>query len=94
MRNIIGKLLVELRYRQDAGTAIVQIQRQKYPARLEHYRGNLILVGISYDREVAPKRPNFKHHSLLPAAQSLTVGCCQGTCYRRGRRLVKAGQRP
>ena len=44
-------LLVELKYREGADTAIAQIQRQDYPSRLEHYRGNLILVGISYDKE-------------------------------------------
>ena len=55
-------ILVELKYRQDANTAIEQIQRQKYPARLEHYKGNLILVGISYDRSADPAAPNFKHH--------------------------------
>ena len=53
---------VELKYRQDADTAIEQIQRQKYPSRLEHYKGNLILVGISYDRSADPASPNFKHH--------------------------------
>ena len=56
-------LLVELKYRQDADTALDQIIRQKYPARLEHYKGNLILVGISYDRSADPYAPNFKHHS-------------------------------
>ncbi len=56
-------LLVELKYRQDADTAIEQIKRQKYPSRLEHYKGNLILVGISYDHSANPSAPNFKHHS-------------------------------
>ena len=56
-------LLVELKYNQNADTALEQILRQKYPSRLEQYKGNLILVGISYDRSADPAAPNFKHHS-------------------------------
>ena len=62
-RPIHPALLVKLKYRQDADTALEQIQRQKYPARLEQYKGNLILVGISYDRSADSAAPNFKHHS-------------------------------
>ena len=62
-RPIHPAILVELKYRQDADTALEQILRQKYPSRLEHYKGNLILVGISYDRSAEPAAPNFKHHS-------------------------------
>ncbi|MBQ7372792.1 MAG: AAA family ATPase [Blautia sp.] len=56
-------LLIELKYDRDADTAMAQILRQKYPARLEHYRGNLLLVGINYKRELSNKDPLFKHHS-------------------------------
>ena len=56
-------ILVELKHSQDAETAIDQILRKDYPSRLEHYQGNLILIGISYDRSADPKAPNFKHHS-------------------------------
>ena len=62
-RPVHPALLVELKYRQDADTALDQIIRQKYPSRLEHYKGNLILVGISYDRSADPSAPNYKHHS-------------------------------
>ena len=62
-RPIHPAILVELKYRQDADTALEQILRQKYPSRLEHYKDNLILVGISYDRSADPVAPNFKHHS-------------------------------
>ena len=62
-RPIHPALLVELKYNQNADTALEQIQRQKYPSRLEQYKGNLILVGISYDRSAATAAPNFKHHS-------------------------------
>ena len=55
-------LVVELKYNQDADTAMSQIKRQKYPDRLEHYKGNILLVGINYDRDVSNKDPGFKHH--------------------------------
>ena len=58
-------ILVELKYEEDADTAMAQIHRQKYPDRLEHYRGNLILVGINYDRNIRNGQPEFKHHSCV-----------------------------
>ena len=56
-------MLIELKYEKDADTAIAQIHRQKYPNRLELYKGNLILVGINYDRSVKNDSVEFKHHS-------------------------------
>ena len=59
----IPAMLIELKYEKDANTAITQIHRQKYPDRLELYRGNLILVGIKYDRTISNDSVDFKHHS-------------------------------
>lgn len=59
----IPAMLVELKYEKDADTAIAQIHRQKYPDRLELYKGNLILVGVNYDRTVSHDSVEFKHHS-------------------------------
>ena len=56
-------MLIELKYEKAADTAIAQIRRQKYPDRLELYKGNLILVGINYDRTVSNESEEFKHHS-------------------------------
>ncbi len=58
----VPALVVELKYNKSAETAIAQIQRQKYPARLDHYRGKILLVGIDYDRDVSSTRACFKHH--------------------------------
>ena len=58
-------LLVELKVDKDAITAIDQIKRQRYPGRLEHYKGNLILVGINYDKEVRNDASEYKHHSCM-----------------------------
>lgn len=59
----IPAILVELKYDQGAETAVSQIHRRNYPDRLAQYRGNLILVGISYDRTVNGGKQGFKHHS-------------------------------
>lgn len=58
-------LLVELKYEKDADTAITQIYRQRYPDALEHYKGNMILVAINYDREQSNHKVGFKHHSCV-----------------------------
>ena len=65
MKPDIPAILVELKYEKDADTAITQIHRQNYPDRLEHYRGNLILVGINYDKTIKNEIPEFKHHSCV-----------------------------
>ena len=44
-------IVLELKYNKDADTAISQIKQRKYPAKVAQYAGNLLLVGISYDRE-------------------------------------------
>ena len=44
-------LVVELKYNKDADTAIDQIKRKNYPAKLRQYTGDILLVGINYDRQ-------------------------------------------
>ncbi|MDO5785212.1 MAG: PD-(D/E)XK nuclease domain-containing protein, partial [Eubacteriales bacterium] len=43
-------MIVELKWNQDADTAIEQIKRKQYVKALEEYQGNILLVGISYDK--------------------------------------------
>ena len=43
-------IIVELKYNQDADTAISQILRKQYPAKVAEYTGEMILVGINYDK--------------------------------------------
>ena len=45
-------LVIELKYNKDADTAISQIKRKEYPAKVVQYADNLLLVGISYDRGI------------------------------------------
>ena len=44
-------LLIELKCDKSAETAIDQIKHKNYPAKLEKYAGNILLVGINYDRQ-------------------------------------------
>ena len=45
-------LVVELKRNRDADAAIDQIKRKQYPAKLDQYEGNLLLVGVNYDKEM------------------------------------------
>ena len=58
-------LLIELKYNKSAYGAISQIKDKDYPARLEHYKGNILMVGINYDKDVRNDDPDFKHHSCV-----------------------------
>jgi len=44
-------MVIELKWDKSAETAIRQIKAKKYPHSLENYAGELLLVGISYDRK-------------------------------------------
>ena len=43
-------LLVELKYDRSAQSAISQIKEKQYPETMREYKGNLLLVGINYDK--------------------------------------------
>lgn len=42
-------ILIELKKDKTANSGIDQIKEKNYPSRLEHYKDNLLLVGINYD---------------------------------------------
>ena len=44
-------LVVELKFSHTADTAIDQILRKDYPAKVVEYTGDLLLVGVNYDKE-------------------------------------------
>ena len=44
-------IIVELKVNRDADSAITQIHRRQYPAKLAQYTGELLLVGLNYDRD-------------------------------------------
>ncbi|MBO4906681.1 MAG: AAA family ATPase [Bacteroidaceae bacterium] len=43
-------IILELKFNKDADSAIEQIHRRQYPAKVADYAGRLMLVGINYDR--------------------------------------------
>ena len=44
-------LVVELKWNKDADTALKQIRDKQYPESLLHYTGNVLLIGINYDKK-------------------------------------------
>ena len=44
-------MVVELKYDKSAEGAIAQMKEKKYVESLKEYHGNLLLVGINYDKE-------------------------------------------
>ncbi len=58
-------MIIELKYNKDAQTALSQIKRQGYSAGLEHYKGNILLVGINYDNDALNTSKDFKHHKCV-----------------------------
>lgn len=51
-------MIVELKYNKTAASAIQQIKDKMYASTLEDYKGNILLVGISYNRQT-------KKHSCI-----------------------------
>ncbi|MCD8122273.1 MAG: ATP-binding protein [Clostridiales bacterium] len=56
-------MIVELKYDKDADSAIRQIHENRYDGDLKKYFGNLLLVGINYDKDA--KGINAKRHSCV-----------------------------
>ena len=44
-------VVIELKYNHTADTALSQIKQKHYPDKVAEYTGDILLVGISYDRE-------------------------------------------
>lgn len=44
-------LVAELKWNQNAKTALQQIKDKKYPESIEQYSGDILLIGISYDKK-------------------------------------------
>lgn len=49
-------LVIELKVDAATETAIDQIRRKNYPAKVSEYTGNILLVGITYDRQTKTHR--------------------------------------
>lgn len=44
-------IVIELKYDKAVDTAIEQIKRRQYPAKVAQYTDNLLLVGVTYERD-------------------------------------------
>ena len=44
-------LVIELKFNHSVDTAIDQIKQKHYPSKIAEYTGDILLVGISYDKE-------------------------------------------
>ena len=55
-------LVIELKFGHSADTALDQIRRKDYPAKIAEYTGEILLVGINYDKET--KQHSCKIESL------------------------------
>ena len=51
-------VVIELKYDHTTDTAIAQIKQKHYPEKIQEYTGDILLVGISYDRDT-------KEHTCL-----------------------------
>lgn len=52
-------LVIELKWNKDAETALRQIKEKQYTQAVEHYTGEILLVGVNYDRK------SKKHQCLI-----------------------------
>ena len=59
-------LVIELKYNHSVDTAIDQIKRREYPAKVAEYSGDILLVGISYDRETKTHTCRIEKAPSLP----------------------------
>lgn len=66
-------MVVELKYNKEADTAIEQIKRRNYPAKVAEYlegdnlEDSILLVGINYDRETKTHTCIIENVSVTPA---------------------------
>lgn len=55
-------LVVELKWNKSAQTALQQIKDRKYPVSMENYAGEMLLVGINYDKKTKEHQCMIEKH--------------------------------
>ena len=53
-------LVVELKWNQSTDNAIAQIEEKRYPYALKNYNGEVLLVGINYDKKTKQHQCKIK----------------------------------
>lgn len=66
-RMSIHPILIELKYDKAVDTAIEQIRRKQYPAKVSQYADNLLLVGITYERDTKLHRCCIERTAVVKA---------------------------
>ncbi len=61
----VPALVIELKWNLDVSTAMNQIKKREYPESVAEYTGDIILVGITYDKKTK------KHECVIEAAEKL-----------------------
>ena len=56
-------LLIELKYNKTVEAAAAQIKDRNYPQKLEHYKGNILLVSVNYEKDRKVTDMSYKRHS-------------------------------
>ena len=54
-------LAIELKFNHTADTAIDQIKCKNYPSKIAEYTGDMLLVGINYDKETKQHTCKIEH---------------------------------
>ena len=54
-------IVLELKYNRDVDSAISQIHRRQYPAKVAQHAADLLLVGVNYDREAKTHECLIEH---------------------------------
>ena len=57
-------VVIELKYDKTTDTAISQIKQKRYPEKVAEYSGDLLLCGISYDREAKTHSCQIEHWTV------------------------------
>ena len=57
-------MVIELKWDKGVKSAIDQIRDKRYPARLENYAGNILCIGISYEKTDS-ENPEYKKHTCV-----------------------------
>ena len=57
-------VIIELKYDHTVGTALDQIRQRHYPQKVAEYTGDMLLVGISYDRQTKQHSCQIEHITI------------------------------
>lgn len=62
-KNTYPALVIELKWNKKAETALQQIKEKRYPDSILNYTGNILLVGINYDKSSKEHQCKIERYS-------------------------------